>query len=313
MTDTRTAPTAVDAGPFNDSLTKPQLIEHLRDVHQVYRLRAKSTYGWSSQELGPNTKVTKDTMLKHHAKLHEFLDAQTDQWWIEHPEGSDATIVSDAGYTSITVPARHTHSEIVTAARSGASREELEERAQRILAGEVPDKPMPAAERSVVKQLIDNEFGTLKQQMRELAADTLRGNLEQVEADWKDRRAAAHAYETEYKKILRKAEAKIESLKAKGKAAGVTVKANEIRRYMGVHLEFEGYEKAKKAAQDENKTALDRALMTLERQRLAAQQKVLMAGLSQSAADLLNSVPTASELMIEAQREASLAPKELEG
>lgn len=56
-------------------------------------------------------------------------------------------------------------------------------------------------------------------------------------------------------------------------------------------------------AKAENENMLERALMTLERQRLTAQRQVLVSGVSQEATVILNDLPKASDLMVTAQHQ----------
>ena len=72
----------------------------------------------------------------------------------------------------------------------------------------------------------------------------------------------------------------------------------------------EGRKQALDAAEKENKEYTERALLTLEAQRLAAQRKVLVSRVSAQAATILNEIPSAKELMVEAA--AKQQPKQID-
>lgn len=307
-----------------DEMTKADIAEHLKDVHGVWHINGIA--------LGPKSKITKDEMLSFHERIHERLDEwQANQddptyafyenrgrgrngevWKIDNPD-EVARGFRPHGVWSVSLPTvLHRHNSITDVTTD-------EQKAQAAAARNnepVSDKPLSVQERKVLKELVDNDFNALKSEMRQFAADALTVAKREVEDEWADKVKDAPKYGKKFTELVRKQEAEKAALKQKHEdqrkavedeaaAAGVKITGTVYDREQNATVyatEVTGLKAALAKIEAENKAMLDRALMTLERQRLTAQRQVLVSGVSKEAATILDTVPEAKTLMVEAQQ-----------
>jgi len=294
MTDDKTPETKTEtedkfpAFPFDEDLTKADMVDHLRDVHGINHM--------DGHYLSKNTKVTKNQLIRAHTKMHVVLDDPRARagYPNEHYTGFFDEEVKHQRYT-MTPITPHTHEVIVLPENA----DDMVERAKNN--EPVSEKPLSATERRVLTDLVNNDFKALEQEMRQFAADLLKTKLDEIKTTWQERVDAAPAFASQARQIAEKAQREFEELKAEAKREGVEFKATYGLAYnFNPITEVEGYARAIKEAQDENTKMLQRGLLTLERQRLTAQRRVLISGVTRQAATLLDELPKAKDLMVQA-------------
>jgi hypothetical protein len=294
--------------------TKAEIVNHLSEVHH-----RGHGFNVSGQHVGDQTtKVTKSQLLTYHERLHKALDSDTrthsdqygrtdmDHWYADF---------DDNGHkyrASARVP---TYDHVHTAA---VISDEIREAANRVRNNEpVSDKPLSAQERRVLTELVNNDFAALKAEMQAFAADSLQQTRNEVEAEWQAKIQKSNSLVVKANELRRKATAEMRALTDKhnaaheemlrqAKDAGIEFKESErwennqkVRFY---EADAVGRREALQEAEKDNKRFLDRALMTLERQRLDAQRRVLVSGVSKEAAGILDAIPDAKSMMIDAQK-----------
>jgi hypothetical protein len=335
--------------------SKQEIVEHLRDVHYKGRSFECNYHTTRSKD----TKATKSDLLALHEKLHEVLDSDERTHQIypgdEHADRvalSTWYVHSDRGTRSAPVPAyEHTHSDPIFEPDIAAIKDGF-----RIDNDPVSDKPLSAAERTLLRELVDNDFNTLKKQMQAYASDVLAAQLREINTEWDERAKAAsallekagkvkRAYQKKYNALLLKHEEERRTLIEKHRAieetlseahgaewlaivheaeeAGVTMvedsrqvplkkepgKKQEYATELYYRAEALGRQEAIDKATELNKRELARAELELQKEQLTAQRKVLVSGVSKAAASLLDKLPDAKSLMMEA---VTNKPKELE-
>jgi hypothetical protein len=313
--ETTTTETETDEIIFprmTDEMTKKELTDHIREHHGV---RAINGFTVSS-----TMKLTKGELINWHTRQHEVV------------ENPDAVFHKDAGewrngkysglWTAMYKPSdggrsyqtnaypflvAHKHDDIISAATeeqlAAASRARSNER--------VSDKPLSPAERKVLKELVDNDFNALKSETQQFAADALESRKSEVELDWADAKEKIPALVDEMIELKRKQKDEMAALEAKHETqrqrirdkadkSGIVLKEG----YQGdVQGEVQGLKDALRKVNAENEAMLQRALMTLERQRLTAQRQVLISGVTKESAEILDTIPDAKTLMVDAQRQ----------
>lgn len=314
--------------PFSeDAMTKDEMVAHIIQVHNHSRSinnKAISLYG--------GTKATKQEMVAWHDAAHAILDGPEDQTVINI--WGQVVYVRDDGRGGPGTPLpkiKHTHMASVplTPEQEGSLRA--------VRSGKRAEGVLSVTERKVLTQVVDNDFGSLKQEMRAFAADTLTAKKQEINADWDEREKSipdfatsatekkrtrdekARALKEEYMKALKALEEKHQDdhrqIVAKAKERGVTLEAREERYYdeqaqehrsrTVYYASVEGRKEALAAAESENAQMLNRALMDLEKQRLTAQRQVLLSGVPESAMPILDSIPDAKALMVESAQQSA--------
>lgn len=240
-----------------------------------------------------------------------------------HQSDKRALVVKDG------VVVRHTHAAPVVLP-------EVRALADKATGGNKPvgEKPLSAAEAKALSDVINNDFSGLKNQMKAFAADTLTQRQAEVNAEWDASEKALPDFAGQATKALRKKDEEVAALKAKHAEAlralvekhdDAIAKVEERAKDKGVVLKTEtravtemrdgqpvnvtrhvyvaqavGRSEALAGVKTEVDNDLQRALMTLEQQRLAAQRQVLVSRVNPEAAKLLDTIPTAQEAMIAA-------------
>lgn len=312
---------ALEAQPFDGSMTKDEMVDHIIDVHQHYgHINGKSfgKYG---------TKVTKDELIRWHERQHEILDADelvllsrygTLQVQLAHGDRYDVAVLPTM---------RHTHLAVAVS-------EATAEAAASLRAGKKVDGVLSVTERKVLKEVVDNDFGALKQEMKAFAADTLTSVKDGINDEWDKREksipdfaaratqkarkfgekadALRNKYEAERKALTDAYQDDLNKIQVEAKERGVELVADtestydentgERRQRTVYKASVKGRREALEEAQRENETMLNRALMDLERQRLTAQRQVLLSGVPEGAMPILESIPDAKTLMVESAK-----------
>jgi hypothetical protein len=316
----------VDVVAFTEEMTKDEMIDHLVNVHNVREVAGKAI----SNTAG--TKATKSEMVAFHQRVHEKQDAPDAEFntsgrrYVGHEY---VYVYSLGGYPVPEVLHRHS-APVLTPEQAGAIAS--------VRNNKRADGVLSAQDRKVLTELVNNDFHSLKQEMKAFAADTLFVKKADINKEWdekeksipdfasqatartrtfEDERRALEqeyqrkqadlraAYHDDLKAIVDQASEKGVSLTEETKSE---VEADGRRVNRTVHkASVEGRKEALDIAERENKAFLDRALLDLERQRMTAQRQVLLSGVPEGAMTIVESIPDAKTLMVEAQKERSNA------
>jgi len=275
--------------PFEE-MTKAEQVEHLIEIHGI-----NSMYG---HHLSAKTKVTKDEMERLHRATHAVMEAPDVQ-----VSANALWLSSDGQRTRAKNPnIDHVHEEVkvtitdVQAEQIKAAKE----------GGQISAKPLSIAERKVLTDLVSNDFKVTEQQIREMAADALQGQIDDLKKERVQKDAKAEKFKAKRAEIIAKANAQLRAEVAKLNAEGITVDRWGIAGSEGgwsLQFGYEKYDKEAERVRKENHALLNRALIRLEGQKQVALRRILLSGITKEAAALLETVPTAKELMVEAERQ----------
>ena len=262
MTENNT-PTPVDVVPFTLMKRDPQS-DHLHRMHGVSN--------WDV-----NSKTTKARMEVVHNMHHAGEGRQS---------------------RSRQVP--HTHSPIVSpvevAPKSPLSQEEQDGLKQRLLEG----KTLNTTERRALEKLVDNDFAALKTEVAQMGADLLAQRLAALKTEWAEKTDKIADYVRKVEATWREAQRQTSDLRALAAEDGVTLTVPEYSRYGKSEGTVAGFATAEREIKQEVDADLKRAFNTLERSRLTAQRTVLLSAVSVEAAKVLDAIPSAKDLMMQA-------------
>lgn len=327
----------LEAMPFNDERSKQEMVDHLIRYHGITEINGYTLSG--------STKVTKDRMQSFHDHVHEVLDDPRSVFAYrgnryEHGGGfGPQFVVEDVQGRSVPLPVQpHTHGLVTLSDEQRAALEQVRDN-QRVT-GTVTS----VQDRKVLTNLVDNDFRGLKQDMRAFAADVLAARKREIDAEWDDREQKIPDFATEATELHRESgkewdemiarqqeekrllqEQHDDAFKAvsdRAAEAGVTLeqttrrvedpdhrgKTQTATVYVAV---VKGRKEAHEAAVRDNAAYLERALLTLERQRLAAQRQVLLTGVPDDAMPILDSIPAAEEMMRMAQQDGDSQTRQI--
>lgn len=161
-----------------------------------------------------------------------------------------------------------------------------------------------STQRKALKDLVDNDFLALKAEINQFANDMAQQAREKVRAEWAKKGANKEAFMGRASDLIRKYRDDADRLILEARTKGVELKIPSVDRYSsGIDASVAGLKEAIDAAVAVVEADRKRALTTLERQRLTAQRTVLMSGVNQDALAILDTIPDAKTLMVEAARE----------
>ena len=254
--------TTAKALPFND-MPKHDMEKHLINAHRFYIGSAVGSR-WS-----------KERAIEFHDKFHQDH---------KDPEVRNAHWAFD-----------HEHEQV-------EQDPEQQKRFEQVLNGALPDKPLSASERKVLKELVDNDFNRLKSEMRQFSADALNVALAEVKAEWESKVEDGPRYVARMDEIITRAREEASLLVEEAKTNGIAVNGIDVysRREGGYRVI--GRDEALSKVMHEHQATLDRALLTLDQQRLATQRIVMLSGVSAESRKLLDTLPTARTAMVEASQ-----------
>ena len=294
----------VQCVPFDSMLSKGEMVDHLRNAHGIHSIAGTHVH--------EKMKMTKDDLVRVHRQHHEAqaeLEAtgRTERYRdVQQPDGSWKKEPQlrirrfHAMLNPIVIPHEHgvqntdaarADQEAVDAAKSGKT---------------LPK--MTSSELTRLGKLVDNDFANLRSEMQQFAADTKNSRAEDLRAEFAKTKDKSVEYQAKANKLIDKAEAELKELVAKAKDEDISLIVPSFRetRYgdrYAVTAENKARDKAMRTLIDEVDTQLNRALMSLEQQRLTAQRRILMAGISETAKQFLDEIPSAQELMVKSQAE----------
>lgn len=322
----------IDAFPFDGSMSKDEMIDHLVNVHGLREVRGKAI------SIQSGTKATKDEMVAYHDRIHQRQEDpeaeyhQNGSWYDRKTDTYEYRFVL-GGFPVPKV--KHVHSVAVVDPELQATAAAIRDNTP------IGSKPLSSQEATVLRELIDNDFNGLRQQMRSAASDYLESAKAEINTDWDKREAASKGVaakatslqrkfnsareeaKRKYKEAERlateKHEAEFEAIQQEAEASGVTL-SEGTETYIDRNTNLEGKrvvftavakgrEEALAEADKQNKAYLARAEMGLEQQRLAAQRRVLVSRVNEAGARILDSIPDAQTMLMNAQM--GQQPKEI--
>lgn len=283
-----------------ETRSKQEMVDHLMQVHGI-----GAAGGHYLTTNAKRTRATKEEMEKIHDAAHRILDHPADELLIQ----DDYVHVPGMRSRTPRPSVPHVHDEPAVAPEVSSMLEAVRSGGGSILpAGKV----MPPAQRTVLTKLVNNDFAALRADLQSLAAASLENDLKQLELEWEDRRAKAATWKGEVTKLGRKTVKKLERIKEAALEDGIEINIpSRVTDYIRADARTAGYDKALADAKNRNKRALDVALLKLERERLRLERRILLAGVEPEAAEVLEAVPSAQEMMQDAMtREAqgAMAP-----
>lgn len=172
-----------------------------------------------------------------------------------------------------------------------------------------PAKPMNATQQRRLEKLVDNDFQALRAEINQMADDLAKAKRYELTKEWNDRGSNADAFVTQAQTLIREHRSVIDALVIEARSKGVELEVPESYRQQDIKAKVAGLKDAIKAAEADIEADRSRALNHLERARLTAQKKVLLAGITEEGFKLLEEIPDARTLLIQAQQER--APQEL--
>jgi len=281
-----------EAIPFNEDMTKQQMIDHLMDTHQYY-----SAGGRALRKDAKKSGATKADMIRTHDALHATLDSDE-----RHDMGD--------GYFSLAgrrgrVPAPtvdHVHQDLALAPHVASAMDDIRSGGALVTGGK-----LSAGERSALTRLINNDYAALKADLQSLAAQALENDIKQLELDWEDRRVKSKRWLAEVDARNRKFLKQRANLAKRASEDGIEIEyTHRSGDYLRATAKTAGYDKAVAETKERNKRLLNSALLKLERERLRAERSVLLSGVTEEAAKILDTIPSAETMLSEAMaREAT--------
>lgn len=282
-----------------DGMNKKDLYAHLQQYH------GDRVGGWNQT----NSKSSKDDMETIHAKLHEEIDytqteavlaqlqrdGYTTSVWVRNP------VVSLEGEPTFAPTAEQVHEHIfVTSTTAEEDRKVFEAVTDGTL-----NRVLSVTERKALERLIDNDFAGLRNEMQNYAKEILETRLEGVRDDFAAKQKEAEKAQKAAAKTVTDLREKLLKQIEDAKSNGITLDFQAIGHLQPVNVKttVAGLVEAEKKVKAENQSDLASGLYTLERQRLASQRLVLLAGISTEGQKLLDTIPSAQNLMIEAAQE----------
>lgn len=246
--------------------TKEALWEHLRTLH-------RTPYSF-------NSKTSKDDLISWHERTHaQAAGEEGDARW------------QDEAKRHITTAHIHTAVTVENIKALGGKPLDL-------------DTPLKAGEAKALSEVIDNDFNALRQDMRALADDEKRSRVEAVTKEWDAKGDKSDQWRRDALKLVSNFSSERDHMIAAAKADGIALTIPSVREsYSNVQTELVGKQEAIKKVKQDVDNDLNRALIALERQRLSAQRTVILARITPEAQTVLDTIPKAKTLMVEAAQE----------
>jgi len=194
----------------------------------------------------------------------------------------------------VTPGREHTHTAV--APREDATPEEL--------AALELGKPLNASQRKSLKDIVENDFLALKAEIVQFAGDIAKTRRDDIDKDFAKKGADQQAFEKKGRDLLMKYRNERDKLILDARAKGVELSLPQLK-YGEVEAKMPGRLQAIAAAEADVEADKRRALNALERARLTAQRKVLMTGVTEESLKILDTIPSAKTLMLEAAAERS--------
>lgn len=287
---------------ISDLQTKQDIIEHIFNVHGITNV--------DGQSLGSRSpKITKERLLEVHGQMHENLARATWRWEENsvYDNASNTYMGSWRPYLGnralyhgnrVFLPHRHETLSETAALREAATAVRT--------GGQISDKPLPTAQLRLLTEIVRQDFRIIEQEMREFATEALEAKHKDIRAEYEAKKGDAPKLRDKAQAKLAKLQEELRQMREEAAAAGITLTTPHFSA--GVTYEIKGLADALKTAKEENAHALNRAIARLEREKAVALRRVQLAGISPEAVKLLDELPDARQMMVEA---AAQKPKEI--
>lgn len=258
-----------------DLSTRKALYAHMRDHHSF-----ASRYGVAL------SKETFDQLVKRHEMAHAAYEANAE----EALKSRNYFLWRWDSVTSTHIVLAHHHVSLTA--------EDIAEAGY-----EVPnlDKPLSTAEAAALKAVIESDFAALEQDIRSMAQTSHSARLVEIEQEWAAKAEKLQGYRDKRAALLEDFRKRADDLGEKAKRDGITLGMSINLNDSSVRLA--GLEDAKRQATEDNRRDLDQALTTLRRQKAAALRTVALARITPEARKVLDVIPDAKTLMVQAASE----------
>lgn len=257
------APTEVIEWP---ALTEANTVAEIKD--HLTTMHGSWVQWQVNTNRGGFSKARKEQLLALHDRLHDGS---------EHSRN----LISSYGFVT-----PHEHTDIEIGEQTSAT------------PGSTPR--LTPAERKTLENLVDYDFRSLQQEIGQMAADTLADRLSSLDAEFREQTKLAERFS---RKLLdgRRRHAEVEqALIQEANDAGLSYATASSN---GSQFTVTDRNLRVGAITQETEDDKQRALRTLERKRLGVQRTVLLTGLGVNAEQVLDAIPSASQLMLDAARE----------
>lgn len=280
MTDEATTEVPVSLPELTEEWTADDLREHLETYHVGKHRGARLTSHMRGRDQRFD-KCRKSSLIDVHSRLH------TD----EHYTTTNKHLFNIVEHEHFALP----------------ETDELAPDGEKLKAGDAP--LLKTDERRILKDLVDSDFAGLRNEIIQMADDALAQSLKLVDEEFKGAVEQARRFTEKKTKLARKQaeeatklrnkhDDELASLIEEARAAGVVLPSLNSNEFQP-----ENRDQRIEEVKAENKRDRDRALNTLERKRLGTQRTVLLTGLTGTAQLVLDQIPDAQRLMIEAAQE----------
>lgn len=246
--------------PIDENSLRRDIADHLEAMH---------TWNWGASLAG-GKKANKESLLSLHRKFHELesgRSARSSTWnSVRHLHAEVAPLPA--------VPVKGT-TDVSTAVANAKAKGGI-----------------TASERSVLRQLIDNDAKDLEQDLRQMASDAARAARGRIAEEFAELEALARTFEQAMADLDAEHKSKTEELKAAAAARGLEWWPT------GRSFRPASRAKAEQQAGQQVEADLQRALRTLTSQRLRLQRQILLLGIQSDVAEqIIEALPTAADLM----------------
>lgn len=274
-----------------------QIKDHLIQVHRYH----------------PDSKTKKADLLIHHDCLHAQSIEEVAEIILHHkpdlPEHHRYSTVNNLWDWTKRMRARsvskdHPHVHLKTDALTGDAALAAAFEAIKDPTAELPDKPLTVSERKLLTDLINNDFGKLKTEMRGFVDAQLASTMAELAAENETKQAGKIVWSERRRALTDKYEADFRVLQAEAESAGYSVPGNSGGIVYSQTIGVVGYQQAVEKAKEEHRLALQAATNTVEAQRLTAIRRVMLASLTPAGRAMLDTLPDAKTMMVEAQQTA---------
>ena len=159
-----------------------------------------------------------------------------------------------------------------------------------------------ASQRKALKDLVENDFLALKAEINQFADDMAKQKRDEINAEWASKGADKTDFYARGRELMAEYRNGVDKLIMDARSKGVEL---TMPSFYGREIEAKvpGLQQAIKLAELDVESDRRRALNSLERARLTAQRKVLMTGVNEDALQILETIPNAKQLMIQAATE----------
>lgn len=280
----------LEIGLFED-MSKQEQIDHLRDFH--FDGKNLLAYAWSS--------YTKDDLVRIHTDMHA---------------GRWANYIRGNSLSKSLVP--HEHTNFDTSALTSTVQEQLD--ALGI------DKPLSSQQKKALLDLLNNDFATLSAELDVYADEKLASRKEEARKEGETKAPVLAEFQTKARALSEECHRETEKLKAlyeekanalleEAESNGITTSYNRQTGYKTMDrirsFVIKGLSERYQEIEKETRAEISVARNALNREKLVATRKIMLAAIPRDSAKLIDKMPSAANLMREAAT-ARAATRQLE-